>query len=308
VYFVLLFGIAALAVLEDAAGSAVRRVAGWLLVVAAMLAMGAGLLVPLAIAGVGGLRITGWDHRLRALWPAALLAFVAWWLRPEVPAHAGLQAVSVAQALEVFCRLLAWPYAEQPWVGLVLNLPMAAYLVLRRRARRPAHPGEAFVTLMAAWAVLLAATLAWTRGGGAEFAAGVPSRYVDFLVPLPLLNAWAVGALVVGAAPRWRAVGAAWFLFAVAGWIGAALPPWRNVLEPRRRDREAPVRLVQAFQQSGSADVFAGQPRLLVPHPDPETVRAVLADPRLAGRLPPSLQPGRPAGPLSRATRQLLGR
>ncbi|MEJ1973260.1 MAG: hypothetical protein WDM96_12600 [Lacunisphaera sp.] len=76
----------------------------------------------------------------------------------------------------------------------------------------------------------------------------------------------------------------------------------------RLRDREAPVRLVRAFQASGNSDVFAGQPRLLVTHPNPEVVRAVLLDPRLQGRLPPSLQPDRALGPLSRAARGLLGR
>jgi hypothetical protein len=308
VYFVLLFGFAAFAVLGDAAESGTRRVVGWLLVVAAMLAMGAGLLVPVAILGVGCVRTAGWGNRLRTLWPAVVLVLGGWALRPEVPAHAVLQATDAAQAWGALLRLLAWPYSEQPWVAVVVNLPLAGYFALRVRGRLQAPPGEPFVALATTWIGLLAAALAWTRGGGAEFAAGVPSRYVDFLVPLPLLNAWAVGALLVGAAPPRRALGAAWLLFALAGWIGAALPPWHHILGPRRRDRDAPVRLVQVFQQSGSADVFAGQPRLLVPHPDPETVRAVLSDPRLAGHLPPSLQPARPPGPLSRATRTLLGR
>jgi len=54
--------------------------------------------------------------------------------------------------------------------------------------------------------------------------------------------------------------------------------------------------------------VFAGQPRLIVPHPNPESVRVVLTDPRMRGALPPSLQPGQPMGPWSRAVRTLLGR
>jgi hypothetical protein len=70
----------------------------------------------------------------------------------------------------------------------------------------------------------------------------------------------------------------------------------------------APVRVARAFQATGDPAVFAGQPRLLVPHPNPEAVRAVLNDPRMQGALPPSLQPGRPMGPLSRAVRWLLGR
>ena len=82
----------------------------------------------------------------------------------------------------------------------------------------------------------------------------------------------------------------------------------QRIILPRMRDREAPVRLAVAFQRSGDAAVFVGQPRLLVPHPNPESVRAVLDDPRMVGALPPSLQPERPLGPLSRAVRWVLGR
>ena len=65
---------------------------------------------------------------------------------------------------------------------------------------------------------------------------------------------------------------------------------------------------MQEFQRRGDAAVFTGQPRLLVPHPNLGSVTAVLDDPRLKGALPPSLQPERPLGPLSRAVRWLLGR
>ncbi len=69
-----------------------------------------------------------------------------------------------------------------------------------------------------------------------------------------------------------------------------------------------PARLAVAFQRSGDPAVWAGQPRLLVPHANPESVRAVLEDTRMRGVLPPSLQPERPMGPLSRAVRWVLGR
>jgi hypothetical protein len=65
---------------------------------------------------------------------------------------------------------------------------------------------------------------------------------------------------------------------------------------------------MQEFQRTADATVFTGQPRLLVPHPNLESVRSVLRDPRLPGALPPSLQPDRPMGPLSRGVRALLGR
>lgn len=103
-------------------------------------------------------------------------------------------------------------------------------------------------------------------------------------------------------------VGAAWGLFLLIGWAGLSGETMQRIILPRMRDREAPVRLAVAFQRSGDAAVFAGQPRLLVPHANPESVRAVLEDTRMRGVLPPSLQLERPMGPLSRAVRWVLAR
>jgi hypothetical protein len=82
---------------------------------------------------------------------------------------------------------------------------------------------------------------------------------------------------------------------------------WRGGVRPRIQDRLEPVRLAVAFQRSGDWRVFLGHWRLYIPCVNLETMLAVLHDPRLQGRLPPSLQPERPMGPLSRVVRPLLG-
>ena len=125
-------------------------------------------------------------------------------------------------------------------------------------------------------------------------------------------NAWCAVRLAAEVLERGRTsarvILGAWGLFLLIGWLGlSAQMLWRVIL-PRAGDRAAPVWLVREFQRTGRAEVIAGQPRLLVPHPNPESVRVVLNDPRMAARLPPSLQPERPMGPLSRAGRWLLGR
>jgi len=159
----------------------------------------------------------------------------------------------------------------------------------------------------------VALATAWMRGGGAALSVGVPSRYVDFLVPLPLANAWCALVLTREAGANWgrraRWMTGAWAAFLLVGWVGLSTEVMRRLILPRARDREAPVRLTRAFQETGDVAVFVGQPRLLVPYPDPgKSVRAVLDDPRLRGMLPPSLQPERPMGPLSQAVRWVLGR
>ena len=311
-YFAVLFSLTAFALLSTPAISNRRAVAGWLAAGAAMLAMGPGLLVPVALAG--WLLLLWREGRARGRDAAAVVILLVslGWLHQPVAAHAALAAGTPGQFLTALIRLLGWPHSGQPWAAVILNLPVAVVVGGRLLKRRTAVKGEDFVVLAAGWALLVALAAAWSRGGGAEFAAGVPSRYVDFIVLLPLANAWCVIQLGREALPRWqtsgRLVAGAWGAFLLIGWLGLSAEVLRGVILPRARDREAPVRLMHEFQRTGDAAVFAGQPRLLVPHPDLDSVRGVLRDPRMQGALPPSLQPNRPMGPLSRGVRWLLGR
>ena len=314
VYWALLFGVLTVRFWTGPAGPG-RRIAGLATAAAALMAMGPGALVPLAVLIVIAVRMLVAPRRLGLeLAPAAGAVGVlvaAWFMRADVPEHAVLQARGLGEFLPAFGRMLAWPHTAQPWAAVVLNVPLALLVFARVSRRRSPAPGEDFVFTLGLWAILVAAAAAWTRGGGPEFAAGVPSRYADFMVLLPLANAASLGLIVTAPAAnaaRWRLAAGIWAAFLVLGWTGLSVETTRRVLLPRIRDREAPVRLAVAFQRTGDEAVFAGQPRLLVPHPHPASVRSVLADPRLRGRLPPSFQPEDAPGPLSRAVRSVLGR
>jgi hypothetical protein len=314
--FVLEWAFLALWLLGTGTPSTGRTLGGLVAGGAALVAMGPGMLVPMVLLGLAALKaaeLRKFDAVVwRLAWPAIILLAAGWLLRAPVPGHAGLAPATAGPFLSALVRMLSWPHDGQFATALLLNLPVLLVVVGRVLHRRQAAPGEDFVLLAAGWGVAIALATAWARGGGDELAVGVPSRYVDFLVFLPLANVWCVVALAREAAARWqssaRLVAAAWGVFLFAGWLALSAQVVRGIVLPRMHDREAPVRLTRAFQLSGDATIFAGQPRLLVPHPDPELVRAVLHDPRLQGRLPPSLQPERPMGPLSRAARRLLGR
>lgn len=315
VYFSLLFALAALALLGGREPARGRQVVGLMAGGAALLAMGAGAFVPVALLGLGGLRAVECGRIdavwWRGMWPACVLLVVACVLRVDLGKDVVLHAATTGEFFNALGRALAWPHSGQPLAALGLNLPLALVVVARLARRRRAVAGEDFVLLLGGWAVSVGVAAAWARGGGGEFTAGVPSRYVDFLVLLPLANAWCAFALAREAVGQWRGrarmLAVAWGIFLLMGWIGLSAEAMRRVILPRARDREAPVRLMRTFQVAGDATVFAGQPRLLVPHPNPAVVRAVLADPRMRGVLPPSLQPERPMGPLSRAVRALFG-
>ncbi len=313
VYFSLGFSILALGWLGAEGVAGWRRWAGLAAGGAGLFAMGGAALVPVALIGLVTLRAVerrAWAvERWRELWPALVLLGAAVALRTEVPEHAALQAQSAEQWAETFLRALAWPQAWQSLAALGLNAPLVWVVVARALGKRRAVAGENFVVLIGGWAVAMAGAMAWSRGASGEFAGAVPSRYADFLVLLPLANVWCAVVLVRETRARVvRVVGVAWGLFLMMGWGGLSVEVTKGIVLPRMRDRDAPVRLAVAFQRSGDAAVLAGQPRLLVPHPNPQSVRAVLADERMRGALPPSLQPERPMGPLSRAVRWVLGR
>lgn len=313
VYFAIAFSVLAMSLLVDTAVLLSGRfVAGMAAAVSAQWAMGPGFLVPLALLGWEAVR---WhdgrrDWRRWICW--AVLLGGALLLRRAEPAHAGLRAASPGEFLETLGQVLAWPHTGQPWAAFVIVLPVALLAFARIARRIPPHPGRDRVLAVALWVILVAIATAWSRGGSAEFAAGVPSRYADFFVLLPLAGAaalvWAWPSVAERHRRLVRIAAIAWGLFVVVGWFGLSAEAWRRVLGPRAADRTAPERLMAAFQQTGDAAVYADLPRLLIPHPNLESVARVLADPRLDGALPPSMQPDRPMGPLSRWLRRVLHR
>jgi hypothetical protein len=315
-YFVLGLSMLALALLGPAGRSPWQTAGGLAAGLAALFAMGPGALVPVALLGLAALHAVEARRVDRSIWqlawPALLVLAAAWALRTSVTEHAPLEAASWSQFFAAFGRVLGWPHAAQPLAALPMNLPLLLVVTGRLLRRRSPATGENFVLLAAGWSVGVALATAWVRGGSDELALGVPSRYVDFIVLLPLANVWCVIQLAREAGPMRKhsasCVAAAWGVFLFVGWLGLSTEVMRRLVLPRARDREAPVRLVQEFQRTGDAGIFAGQPRLLVPHPNPEAVRTVLTDPRMAGALPPSLQPEQPMGPLSRAVRYVLDR
>lgn len=316
VYFVLLFALSALRCLSTVPLSRSAAVAGTVAAVASLFALGSGSFVPIALMGLLVVRAAERrqvDATDRKLWGvAAVLLGAVVVLNIGLAGDRTLHAYSAAQFLGALGRMLAWPHSTVPAAALVLNLPLAATIYRRIGRRSEPTPAEDFALAIGFWSLTGAVATAWARGGSDEMLVGVPSRYVDFVVLLPIVNAWCVLQLLAEARRSGRSVlpalTAAWALFLAIGWFGLSTEMMRRVVLPRMRDRDAPVRLIAAYRQSEDPRVFDGEPRLLVPHAHLETVRAVLHDPRMQGALPPSLQPARPMGPLSRAVRILLCR
>lgn len=311
VSFVLLWGILALWLGACGRPAGKRWWFGVIAGVAAMFSMGPGLLVPVVWASIALLRLwrgAGWRSVVLDLVAASLLFCVAVALRVEITAHASLHAGSFGEAVSAFVTYLAWPHVRVPLAALALNLPLVLGLARALAARTGRLNREAeCATALGLWALLIAAAAAYARGGSGEFAAAVPSRYVDMAVLLTLANLWWTIELVRTLSPAQRRVGrwacASWCAFLLSGVLGLSMHEWRGVLRARFLDRDAPVQVLQDFQRGGDGSVFLGRSRLEVPYSNLRVVRDVMADPRLAGYLPPALQAGQKVGRLPRFSR-----
>lgn len=285
---------------------------------AAAWAMGPGVLVSWVWVGLLGWMMMvereggkGWLGLLGVGMWAALLWFSKGASLPAEGAQLG--AASVGQIWDAVWLGLAWPHGTSVAAGLVIQAPLLGLVGLGfTRWRTQLTRRDAEVVGYGLWMVLIVGGMAVTRGGGTELQTGVPSRYVDFMVLSLLVNGVALVRVVGLVAEKWirlgRVVAVVWGCFLLIGWVGLNAENWRGVVRPRMADREAPVRLLQAFQATGNHTIFAGAPKLYVPYPDLDQVQEVLMDARLRGRLPPSLQPSEGMGVGSRGVRAMRAR
>lgn len=308
VYFVLGWGVLAV---SAASGKSSRAWGALVAAAAGMGAMGPGLLLPGVV-----LAIWAWRRRCTGEGPSAwgwgavvVLAVAAIGLALSTTGAGDGAATTVRDALAAAGRWLAWPHAGQPVAALVMVAPLAALLV-RTVRRRDAATDTLRLLGLGGWLVVLALGVALKRGGAGEMAVGVPSRYVDFTGLLVVVNGAALAGLMTTLAvtDRRRWLAAAWLFFFVTGWLGETTEAGKRVILPRMADRDAPVRVAQAFLVTDDASAWPEIPRLLVPHPSPPNVRAVLQDPRMEGKLPLSLTPGVEPTGLSWLVRWGLGR
>jgi hypothetical protein len=318
-FFLLL--LAALATIGFAARvreAVVPLLALWLLALGSLFTMATGLL---AVAVAGGVLLSrAWLRQLSprfALAGTAALAVpavVALLAVPAIAGHQPLQAQDAGEWLSALERLLRWPLPF-PAAGLLLWLPAAwcAWRVVRTRA---ADAATLTALGFAAWALLQAAAMAYSRGHGLL---SPSSRYTDVLALGVVANAWfalralddrraaAASAMPQDANTPHRLV--------VALLVSAPLLAGGALVRQAPADLGA-LRLHSRLAQVQSGNVRAfvrdGDPARLdvgtfeIPYPDAARLRKLLEQPGLRAALPWNLvdprTDGAPAaGPLSAA-------
>ncbi|HRE79800.1 MAG TPA: hypothetical protein PLN52_02070 [Opitutaceae bacterium] len=218
----------------------------------------------------------------------------AWLLRPAVPGHSELRATDWASFMSAWTSALAWPETRLPALSFVLmNLPWLVLVGGRVSGRiSPTLFGDRAV-MLGLWSIAAAAGQAWARGGAQMGGAGIPSRYVDFLIFLPLANVLAACELYrrgLGQLRLARCAFAVFAFFLLSAWVSTSASVWEAMIIPRKQDRFGQSRLVGEVVETRSGDALKGQPWTFIPHFDATSILSVVDDAVLQPILPPSLQ------------------
>jgi hypothetical protein len=201
----------------------------------ACLSMASGFLAPVALVGLGALKVAKKQHSFQDFLITAALSLgmvaLSLYFQVKVPQHEVLKAVSFSAWFAALGRALAWPFSGPPVAAVAVYFPVLALLIsycLKRRAvldLERSRPVEALVCV-AFWVVLQAAAIAYGRGGDGSQCPG--SRHMDLLAPGVLVNLFAVVTLLsVNRQSSWIRCGAnlagtVWMMWVLYGVVGTS--------------------------------------------------------------------------------------
>ena len=271
---------------------------------ASIFTMASGLLGPVAAGGVLLLRYL--LRQLRLL-PAvtgiallAVIAVLAFACTPHIAGHDVFRASSFGEWFTHFLANLSWPLpaAHGHWAWLLLWSPTLIAL-WRLYRQRQADSQQLLALGLAAWAIMQAAAIAYSRGA-------LSSRYLDTMAIGLVANAWLALRLAedLHASGRTlRGIAPAAVLLASAS-VGLL----RSTPADMRAVRElAALSTIQtfntrAFVATGDKHFLDDQPFEHIPYPWPDRLASLLAEPALRASLPASIRQ-----PLAQQTRDSNG-
>lgn len=295
-YFAQLFAAGAFLAM---AGSAPLTAGWWLGALSASLALlsnGGGWFAPLSV--LGGMLIVHFrqfpvQRRVRFIISLGVLVFLTaagMLLSAKAPQHALFYARDLSQFWAVCSRSLAWPYVYTGGVAfLVMQSPVLFLVVSRWREKSPFTTAERAAVMVALYAGLSAAAVAYSRGG--VLLNSVPlSRYHDAFI---LGTAAQLFALLViarsnGRPGRLAAIG--WCALLMAGLISLTTENLVRHLPLIHAQDQASLIKVRAYAVTGDVRVLTPTPGKSGPHPSsPQTVADIMSNPTIKPHLPVEL-------------------
>lgn len=261
--------------------------------------MASGLLGGVAAAGV--LLLRWWTGRLKASHAAlgiVLLAVgtvLAYAAVPRLPYHETLKATDLTSWLRATLTVLSWPTGYGYRSAWILWLPTVVAIGRFVRTRR-ATPGELLVFGLAAWVLLQAMAIGYSRGNGISWP---PSRYMDTLAVGLVVNLWFALRLVAvawEASPEIRSprvVGSILMLAVLvtvqASALAMHIPTDLAAANARRADSIEQTANVRRYVATGDRGALR-QPGLAIPYPDAGRLASLLDDGTIRGALPASIR------------------
>jgi hypothetical protein len=280
-YFLVLFSVLALWLTDSEPGT-VPWALGWLCAVASLFTSAGGVLTTLAIVVMATVKWMSEPARWRQ-WggtvavSAVVLGIGAVTSSPPLPHHALLGAASSQEFLQALGNNLAWPLAGSPGLVALMWLPVAALALMCARHPERSTPFDRISLGLAAWAMMQAMAIAYSRGGGGAQPA---SRYMDLFSIGFLINAVTAVVLADRVMPRWP-----WRLVvaSTAIWLSVALVGLAQVTETQVRSgaegrRQWMAEYVTSVRQFVATDNLAALRSRTFPLEVPYPNQALLAN------------------------------
>ena len=236
-----------------------------------------------------------WLRRLTVAVGFSALLLVA---TPHVPAHDGLRAASIGDALRAFMLSLGWPNTPFSYSSVVLLWAPLTAAIAHELAHRSFDEEAWLPTALIVFVSSLMVATAWRRGVGGM---GPALRSAEsYLVAWPCAALFALRLARRG--PRAARLAGAWLLALVLGLGLAAYGAFDDLVESRRTRRAMRDRIVTALElealgaDSGRRYLASGQPGVDLPYPDAARLWQILRSPGVDAALPPGLRPSPGAG------------
>ncbi len=205
-----------------------------------------------------------------------------------MPGHASLGAHSPLEWAVATADGLAWPAGGWPAAFVILQLPVAALFLTRRREWRMAREEEVLAAL-ALWTWAQVAIIAYGRANLGM----MRSRYMDIYAMASAVNMIALAVLLKRGAPSRRTVlvGAAWAAVFTCGLWALERQTQTFYLDSFGAQKAAERLQVGRFLEKRNPAALKAAPPKELPHPDPGTLIALLSDPAVQSMLPVGIRP-----------------
>ncbi|MEO6005704.1 MAG: hypothetical protein ABIZ04_22640, partial [Opitutus sp.] len=209
-------------------------------------------------------------------------------LQVSAPHHATLLPRTLGQFLSVFLHTLAWPSVNHAFCAALMQLPLAYLIAEHLRRRKPFDSLARCAICLGLFAVLHAAAVAYSRGGGLIDDRPL-SRYQDPLLLGVVAQAYAAVRIAAQHGLVGRLFLVSWSAAIALGLVTLTESNLSLNLPYKRVHDAASLANVRDYVATARPAVLHRRFGLGEPPDDPTLMRRILDDPNLRSVLPPAL-------------------